>query len=313
MIVALETGADVVAVVPTLGSNLERLRNCLESIQQSNFDGRLAVIVIWNDPRRPVPDIGQVTVLEPGMNLGFPIALNSARKLITAPYLWIVQDDQTVEVGCLQILRDRMQKPDRPAIVRPVVIDAAGRIPATSCGGILRESGAINEPYPATDIAPDDVDHDVRLDWVTLSGALVRCEVWDEVGGMDPMFFPLQWSDIDLGYRMTKIGSSVVLEPQAKVTHQRFGSTPTLFRHFLSERNQSYFLEKHRVGAPSDSKTTVETPDVIELIAREASLLLLDFASYAEKEMHQLRNSPMMRLTRPLRSLVARVRGLRQR
>lgn len=313
MIVSLESGPDVVAVIPTLGRELERLLACLESIHRSKFDGRLAIIVIWNDPRRPVPDLGEVTVLEPGMNLGFPVALNVARNRVNAPYLWIVQDDQTVEVGCLQLLSDRIQAADRPAIVRPIVINDAGRVPATSCGGILRDGGARNEPYPSSDITPNEIDNGVRLDWVTLSGALVRCEAWDEVGGMDPMFFPLQWSDIDLGYRMTKIGSSVVLEPQAKVTHQRFGSTPTLFRHFLSERNQSYFLEKHRSGAPSDSKTTVETPAVTELIAREASLLLLDFASYAEKEMHQLKNGPMMRLTRPLRSLVARVRGLRQR
>jgi GT2 family glycosyltransferase len=313
VIVSLESGPDVVAVIPTLGRELERLRTCLESIHRSKFDGRLAIIVIWNDPRRPVPDLGEVTVLEPGMNLGFPVALNVARNRVNTPYLWIVQDDQTVEVGCLQLLSDRIQAADRPAIVRPIVINDAGRVPATSCGGILRDGGARNEPYPSSDITPNEIDNGVRLDWVTLSGALVRCEVWDEVGGMDPMFFPLQWSDIDLGYRMTKIGSSVVLEPQAKVTHQRFGSTPTLFRHFLSERNQSYFLEKHRSGAPSDSKTTVETPAVTELIAREASLLLLDFASYAEKEMHQLKNGPMSRLARPVRSLIARVGRLRQR
>ena len=313
MIVSLDEGPDVVAVIPTLGRELERLRKCLESVQESSFDGRLAVIVIWNDPHRPVPDLGHVTVVEPGMNLGFPIALNVARNLVTAPFMWIVQDDQTVEVGCLQILSDRMQQTDRPAIVRPVVINEVGRIPATSCGGTLRDSGAINEPYPSADISPDDVDDDICLDWVTLSGALVRCEVWDEVGGMDPMFFPLQWSDIDLGYRITKSGSFAVLEPQAKVTHHRFGSTPTLFRRFLSERNRTYFVEKHRAGVSSESNTTVAETDVTELIARQASLLLVDFARYAEREIHELHNSPTMRLTRPFRSLVARVRRLRQR
>ena len=313
MIVSLESGPDVVAVIPTLGRELERLRTCLESIRRSRFDGRLAIIVIWNDPRRPVPDLGEVTVLEPGMNLGFPVGLNVARNRVTAPYLWIVQDDQTVELGCLQILSDRIQAADRPAIVRPIVINDAGRIPATSCGGLLRDGGARNEPYPSSDITPDEIDDDVRLDWVTLSGALVRCEVWDEVGGMDPMFFPLQWADIDLGYRMTTMGAAVVLEARAKVTHQRFGSTPTLFRHFLSERNQSYFVHKHRTGASADPRATVEEPEVTEFIAREASLLLLDFASYAEKEIHRLKNSPMRRLAQPVRSLIARVGRLRQR
>ena len=312
MIVSLESGPDVVAVIPTLGRELERLRKCLASIHQSSFDGRLAVIVVWNDPRRPVPDLGQVTVLEPGINLGFPIALNSARNLVSAPYLWIVQDDQTVESDCLQVLVNRIQRIDLPAIVRPVVVNDAGKIPATSCGGLLRDGGVTNEPYPLTDITPDQVDQDVRLDWVTLSGALVRCEAWDKVGGMDPMYFPLQWSDIDFGYRISRIGFLVILEPRARVTHERFGSTPSVFRKYVSDRNRAYFMGKFSDGAVSVSTTIDEPTEAIQFIAREASLLLIDFAGHAESQMQRLMNSRSMRLTRPLRALSMRLRKLRQ-
>ncbi len=312
MIVSLDAGPEVVAVVPTLGRELERLRTCLDSILQSSFDGRLAVLVVWNDPRRPVPDLGQVTVLEPGINLGFPIALNSARNLVSAPFLWIVQDDQTVESDCLQVLVNRIQGIDLPAIVRPVVVNDAGKIPATSCGGLLRDGGVTNEPYPLTDITPNQVDQDVRLDWVTLSGALVRCEAWDEVGGMDPMYFPLQWSDIDFGYRISRIGFLVILEPRARVTHERFGSTPSVFREYMSDRNQAYFIGKNSDGAVSVSTTIDEPTEAIQFIAREASLLLIDFAGHAESQMQQLMNSRSMRLTRPLRALSMRLRKFRQ-
>ena len=312
MIVALDADPDVVAVVPTLGRNLERLRTCLESILQSSFDGRLAVIVVWNDPRRPVPNLGQVTILEPGINLGFPIALNVARKEVSAPYLWIVQDDQTVERDCLQVLVNRIQGIDRPAVVRPVVVNDAGKIPATSCGGLLRDGGATHEPYPLTDITPDQVDQDVRLDWVTLSGALVHCEAWDEVGGMDPMFFPLQWSDCDLGYRMTRIGIPVLLEAAARVTHERFGSTPSLFREYISDRNRAYLMRKIGGEANSSSMTIDRPTDMDEVIAREASLLLIDFAGHVDDQMQQLMNSRSMRLTRPLRALSRRLRRIRQ-
>ena len=297
MIVSLDDDPQVVAVIPTLGRDLERLGTCLESIRQSFFGGRLAVVVVWNDPRRTIPDLGQVTVLEPGINTGFPIALNAARRVVSAPYLWIVQDDQTVAGDCLSVLIERIGRPDRPGIVSPVIIDGHGRVPANSRGGIVRDNGIMDQWYPFADIEPDALDRTQHLDWVTLSGALVRCDAWDEVGGMDPMFFPLLWSDVDLGHRMTKSGLPVVLEPRARVTHERNGSTPSLLAHFLGDRNRNYFASKHGGGAdhaegtaakPTDGVIAASIDDV-ELIAREASLLLIDFAGHAEPIVRALR------------------------
>ena len=293
MIVRLDDSPDVVAVIPTLGRELERLKKCLESIHQSSFDGRLAMLVVWNDPRRQVPDLGQVTVVEPGLNLGFPIALNTAREMVSAPLLWIVQDDQTVEGDCLQVLADRMAHTDRPGIVSPVIINEDGRIPANSRGGILRENGVMDQWYPFSDVSPEELDRDLHLDWVTLSGALVRCEAWDEVGGMDPMFFPLLWSDVDLGCRMTKIGIPVILEPTARVSHERNGSTPSLLAHFLSDRNRGYFDAKHGGDRASEERpsagATQRAIDPVGLIAREASLLLIDFARHVEPIVRAMR------------------------
>ncbi|MSW44946.1 MAG: hypothetical protein F2520_04670 [Actinobacteria bacterium] len=60
-----------------------------------------------------------------------------------------------------------------------------------------------------------------RLDWVVSSGALTRLAPWDQIGGWDTDFFPLDWFDIDFGYRLTKAGFVTVLEPNAYIEHDR--------------------------------------------------------------------------------------------
>jgi len=116
---------------------------------------------------------------------------------------------------------------------------------------------------------------------VSLSGALVRCDAWDAVGGMDPAFYPLMHSDVDFGYRVTRKGMTVVLEPNAVIAHERNGSTPSLFARFLFERNTERFETKHGVARSSEPAKTPESTK--EIVSREASVMVVDFAHYAEK------------------------------
>lgn len=281
MIVALEDTPDVVAVVPTLAGNMSRLRSCIDSVCASEIKGRLAVVVVWNDPRVEPVDLGPVTIVEPGMNLGLPGGMNFAREFITAPRMWIVQDDMTVASNCLRLLMERQNQADNPAVVSPVILNDQGLVPAKSRAGTVLPGGVLDQWYPFEDLSPDAFDSDVRLDWVSLSGALVRCDAWDAVGGMDPAFYPLMHSDVDFGYRVTRKGMTVVLEPHVVISHERNGSTPSLFARFLYERNAERFEAKHRTPRSAESEDKSES--ITEIASREASVMVVDFAQYAER------------------------------
>jgi GT2 family glycosyltransferase len=281
MIVALEDTPDVVAVVPTLAGNMSRLRSCIDSVCASEIKGRLAVVVVWNDPRVEPVDLGPVTIVEPGMNLGLPGGMNFAREFITAPRMWIVQDDMTVASNCLRLLMERQNQADNPAVVSPVILNDQGLVPAKSRAGTVLPGGVLDQWYPFEDLSPDAFDSDVRLDWVSLSGALVRCDAWDAVGGMDPAFYPLMHSDVDFGYRVTRKGMTVVLEPHVVISHERNGSTPSLFARFLYERNAERFEAKH--GTPHSAESEDKSESITEIASREASVMVVDFAQYAER------------------------------
>ena len=56
--------------------------------------------------------------------------------------------------------------------------------------------------------------------WVSGGSGAFRKSTWDKLGGMDVMYSPFYWEDIDLSYRALKSGYSLVFEPKSIVTHE---------------------------------------------------------------------------------------------
>jgi N-acetylglucosaminyl-diphospho-decaprenol L-rhamnosyltransferase len=291
VIVELGDQPDVVAVIPTLGGNVGRLHESIASLMQTDTTVRLAVVVVWNDPRNPIPEFEMVTVLKPGMNLGFPGALNHARRHIDAEFLWVMQDDVRVTPDCLDNLLHRMSASDHPALVAPVFLDPDGMIPANSRAGIVGPEGEMESWYPFVATAPENFDRSQPLDWVASSGSLARLSAWDAVGGWDPDFYPVIWSDVDFGFRLRRAGFVVALEPDARIEHDINGSTPSLLAHHLFARNGERFRAKNFPAETAGDSAATEDDQSSEndgvsdaearQVARAASLALLDFATYA--------------------------------
>ena len=280
MIVELDAAPDVVAVVPTLGGNTPRLLGCLESVTASEFAGRLAVVVVWNDPRRPVPELGDVTVLEPGLNLGFPGALNHARSRVDASFLWVLQDDIVVDPDCLARLWETTLRDDTLAVVSPVTTTAEGLVPARSRGGVLAGDGEMAHMFPRVDTEPDQLDPNYPLSWVASSASLVRLTAWDAVGGYDPAFYPLLWSDVDFGYRVGRAGFSSALEPSARIEHEVNASTPGILSRYLGSVQPERFRRKNFLKEAAGGDVNVDQRILVQ-VARSASLGMIDLASFA--------------------------------
>lgn len=290
MIAALDDTPDVVAVVPTLGGAVQRLRTCLDSVLASRTGARLAVVVVWNDPRRDVPaDLpGPVTVLEPGLNLGFPGGLAhartaAARRAPGASRIWLVQDDVTVEPGCLDRLLDRLldrrTANDTPGVVAPVAVDDRGLVRARTRGGVLDAAGGMDHWFPLEDVAPEDLDTGYRLDYVASSGALVDLAAWDAVGGFDAAYYPLLWSDVDFCFRAGRAGFGAVLEPSAKIRHTGNASTPGLLSQHVANANAERFRRVFAGEPPPVTTPVTAEPTLVAAVAQVAGSAVVDVAA----------------------------------
>lgn len=55
--------------------------------------------------------------------------------------------------------------------------------------------------------------------WVSGGSGAFRRSMWNRLGGMDPLFNPFYWEDIDLSYRARKAGWKILFDQKSVVLH----------------------------------------------------------------------------------------------
>lgn len=83
--------------------------------------------------------------------------------------------------------------------------------------------------------------------WVSGGSSMLRTSIWREMHGMNVLYSPFYWEDIDYSYRVQKRGYKIAFEPKSKVKHQhQKGSILTQFSAHeitpIAYRNQILFV-----------------------------------------------------------------------
>ena len=91
--------------------------------------------------------------------------------------------------------------------------------------------------------------------WVSGGSAAYRKSIWQKLGGMDTIYNPFYWEDIDLSYQMLKAGCTIIFEKRSIVGHfHEVGKIKTSFSASdikrIAYRNQFIFLWKN-ISDPS--------------------------------------------------------------
>lgn len=86
--------------------------------------------------------------------------------------------------------------------------------------------------------------------WVSGGSGAFRRSLWNQLGGMDTLYNPFYWEDIDLSYRARKAGWKTLFEPKSIVHHYHEEGkikrefTPTDIKRIVY-RNQFIFIWKN--------------------------------------------------------------------
>jgi GT2 family glycosyltransferase len=334
----------VAAVIPTLGTDADRLVAAVEAVWAQSAEVELEVIVVVNGaPREETTALDARTrVLTTGINLGWGGGLHVGRAATEAEFLWLVQDDSYPQEHCLRELVAVLDAAPQQALVSPIVVrteienDASPTVPyarRASWGGVLAADGTMDRWEPKRDIPIDEIGEIPDLDYVPSRGMLVRTSVWDEVGGTDLRAFPVGWVDVLLCSAARAAGHTIGLAPAARIRHDRSASTPTILNGYVRERGPRLLRES---AAPL-AEASADVPDhVLRATLASATASVLELAHYAERttvplarhealeqqlervrrerdrarhELDALRGSLSWRVTAPLRAL----RGLLRR
>ncbi|HUR14769.1 MAG TPA: glycosyltransferase family 2 protein [Mycobacteriales bacterium] len=169
------------------------------------------------------------TVLELPRTTGYGAAVAAALASLGAEepvpaWVWLLHDDVAVEPTTLEKLLEHASESPSAAVLGPKVRDWHDdrylvEIGFTTDAAGHRETGLEHGEH-------DQGQHDAIRDVLAVgtAAALVRREVWDLVGGLDPALTVFR-DDLDLGWKVNAAGHRVVVVPGARVRHVRAATT----------------------------------------------------------------------------------------
>jgi GT2 family glycosyltransferase len=270
----------VLAILPTLAKDLTLLLASIQSIKDSNFRQTLSILIIANDPETEIDPIDGVTVINPGLNLGFNGGLVYGTKIYKSEFIWIIQDDVRVYPNTLSNLHEEILALPKISMLSPRRIDSAGNFPA--CGGWTDTQGNITGFY--SEALREDKEYNVpqKLNWVSSSGSLIRREMWEALGGYDLDLYPLGFGDVDFCDRATAQGYEFSLSDVAIIEHEHLSSsTPSILRDFLSQSTGGIFSKKKKNIWSAPPILPSVHPELLAKIAQRASIMIPQLARFA--------------------------------
>lgn len=89
-----------------------------------------------------------------------------------------------------------------------------------------------------------DKESPVLSAWASGGSAIFRRSIWNKLGGMDEIYAPFYWEDIDIGYRAWKSGYKIIWNPYSEVIHEHESTSKRLNPNYISlikQRNELLF------------------------------------------------------------------------
>ncbi len=133
-------------------------------------------------------------------------------------WIWLLHDDSTPAHDALECLLRTAENHPPASVLGPKLRDWDDRRVLLEAGVAIDRTGRRETGLDPLEF--DQGQHDTIREVMAVStaGMLVRRDVWEEVGGLDPVF-GLYRDDVDFGWRAYAAGHRVLLAPDAVVYH----------------------------------------------------------------------------------------------
>lgn len=154
----------------------------------------------------------QLKLIENKKNLGFSSAVNRGAGEANGEILVLLNTDVTPEEGFLNPLVSHFEDPkvfavgclDRSVENSKTILRGRG-IGKWERGFLMHKKGEVTKTNTL---------------WVNGGSGAFRKSIWDQLGGLNELYDPFYWEDIDLSYRALKSGYKIFFEPKSVVVHR---------------------------------------------------------------------------------------------
>jgi len=234
-------------VIPNY-NGIRFLKNCLDSVTKSDVSA--SVIVVDNGSVDGSEKIAleykdQVSLIAFPENRGFSAAVNAGIKAAKTPYVFLLNNDVTIEPDCIRQLEQAMEGDTRLFSVGAKMLCMYEPDKIDSCGDLYSALGwayAIGKGKPKEKFTkPYQVFSNCA------GAALYRKQYLEKTGLFDELHFAYL-EDVDLGYRARIQGFLNRMEPAAVVCHAGSATSGSRYNGFkipLSAQNNVYLIYKN--------------------------------------------------------------------
>jgi hypothetical protein len=215
----------------------EFLHQCILTLKESLKNFESEIIVIDNNSvdgsceliRRNFKDI---ILIENKENRGFATACNQGLRLAKGDFLLLLNPDTMVQEDTISAMVDFFWKHPEVGAAGCKILNADGTLQLACRRSFptplvaLPKMLGLNRLFPKskffgrynlTYLNPDEL---TEVDAVSGSFLMFRRQVWEEVGGLDEIFF-MYGEDLDYCYRIKKAGWKVYYVPYTKAIHYK--------------------------------------------------------------------------------------------
>ncbi|MDD5772191.1 MAG: glycosyltransferase family 2 protein [bacterium] len=227
---------------------------CLNSVKKLKYDNYEVIVVDQNskDGSKEAikKDYPWVDLIENDDNLGFVEGNNvGIRKVLDIEkysYFFILNNDTVVDPDCLDVLVNKAEKDKNIGIAGPKVFYFDPPNMIFSAGAMIDLKHFEIHHRHEKELDKEDETAPIEVDYISGCSLLIKKEVIDKIGLMDPRFF-IYYEETDWCYRTRRAGYKVLYIPTCKIWHRVSAAMgkASLSTMYYMTRNQFLFLNKN--------------------------------------------------------------------
>lgn len=171
------------------------------------------------------------------LNRGYAPAVNAGVQRATGEVIACLNSDLTVDPFFLSPLLAPFDDPEVFAVGAKVLVPVQGGYQNESIHRIVFKAGRLHQERFSSHL-PEGMEEPTLIPYATGAAVAYRRSLFLDLGGLDELFSPFYWEDLDLCYRAWKRGWKVLYQPKSVVYHvrnvtiNRSFSTPEINRIF---------------------------------------------------------------------------------